>query len=323
MAPATRTLTVTSSPVPTGSWRRPAGLAALAGLVATLVWSYAPSLAGMAERWATDPQYSHGYLVPLFAAVLLWLRRDRLAGAAWGPRAWGVLFLAAGTALRLAGTCVYLEWLERASLLPCLAGVCLLAGGGPALRWAWPAVVYLLFMVPLPFRVQTAMAGPLQRVATVASTFILQTTGIPAVAEGNIIVVDDTRLGVEEACSGLTMLVTFLALSTAVALVVRRAWLDKALVVAAAAPIAILSNVARITATGVLTRAVSPEFAQAVFHDYAGWLMMPFALGLLGALLWGLDRLLLPPEEDAPVAADFLRHAGARLRPQAHAKSSV
>src|SRR5262249_50297625 len=158
--------------------------------------------------------------------------------------------------------------LDSLSLLPSLVGLCVLLGGWPALRWTWPAIAFLSFMLPLPYVVEGAMAQPLQRLATFASTYTLQTIGFPAVAQGNIVIVNDLRIGVVEACNGLGMLVIFFAISTAVAFVIKRPLWEKVVVVASAVPVALLANVARITTTAVLMETVSPEFGQVVFHDW-------------------------------------------------------
>lgn len=258
----------------------PAEVVGVAGATAALLWVYWPTLGELAHRWGHDSQYSHGYLVPLFALYLLWARRG-LAPAGFAPRWWGLPLLLAALALRLAGTALFLPWLAEASLLPCLAGLFALAGGWRALRWAWPAIAFLAFMVPLPYRLEVALAHPLQRVATLASTYALQTLGLGACADGNVIRMGEVRMGVVEACSGLAMLVIFFALSTAVALVVRRPLLDKVLIFLSALPIALIANVLRITVTGVLHRTAGSYLANLVFHDLAGWLMMPLALGLL------------------------------------------
>ncbi len=256
----------------------------------------------MAERWWSDPQYSHGFLVPGFAAVLLWVRRPlRPRGAEARPNWWGLAMVLAGVALRLAGVHYYFPWLDGFSLLPVLAGLFLVVGGWPALRWAWPAVAFLLFMLPLPYRVETALSQPLRHLATAASTFVLQTVGFPALSEGNVILVGNSRIGVEEACSGLSMLITFFALTTAVAVVVRRPWIDRVLIVASAVPIALAANVARITATGAAHEFLGTEAGNAVFHKYAGWMMMVLALGLLWLEIRCLDLLLVERAADRPV----------------------
>ena len=71
--------------------RRFANYAVLVALAACVLWAYWTTLEGMAERWSHDPQYSHGFLVPVFALVVLWsrrqsLRRGRLRPSAWQPQ---------------------------------------------------------------------------------------------------------------------------------------------------------------------------------------------------------------------------------------------
>jgi exosortase len=285
--------------------------AAVALLAVALVWAYWPTLVGLAERWSGDPQYSHGYVVPLFAAAVLWSRR-RLRPARLRPSGWGLALLAGAALLRVAGTYYYLTWLENFSLLPALAGLCVLAGGRPALRWAWPAVAFLLFMLPLPFNAENLLAGPLRRLATVCTAYALQTAGLPAVPEGTVVVIDDLRVGVAEACSGLGMLFTFFALSTAVAFVVERPAWQKAVVFLSAIPIGVAMNVARVIVTAFLFRAGGPVSPQA-FHDLAGWLMMPAALALLLLELRFLAALFLEPERTGPVPVPVPAAAPARV----------
>jgi exosortase len=313
---------VTVSPRP-----RPLLLAALLPPLACLLWAFWPSLVELAHAWQYNPQYSHGYLVPAFAAVLLWLRRDRLRDAELRPSVWGLPLLAAGLALRLGAAFYHYLWLDSMSLLPCLLGVALLVGGWSALRWAWPAVLFLAFMVPLPFRIASALSAPLQQLATVVSTFVMQTLGLPALAEGNKILIDEHEIGVVEACNGLNMLMVFFALATAVAVVARRPWVDKAVILLSAAPIAVVSNIARVTVTGILFQSVDSETANHFFHDMAGWLMMPLALAILGVELKLLSWLLVAAPARAPrvAPAPSARRAGAAraVRPRAARRPPV
>jgi exosortase len=277
---------------------KPATLPPLLLLVAvgvTLAWAYAPALAAMAQKWTDDPQYSHGFLVPPFVLFLLWTRRRQLPVGPCQPSAWGLALLAGGAALRLTGAFAYVDWLEAVSLLPSLAGLSLLVGGWPLLRWAWPAIAFLLFMIPLPSRIEASLAEPLQRFAAVASSYTLQALGRPAGVEGNVIVVDGLRVEVAAACSGLGSLFVFFALATGLALLVRRPLLDRLLLVLSAAPIALVANVVRITLTVVLHDAAGGRWAYETFHELAGWFMMLLALGLLRAELWLLDRLFVSP----------------------------
>ena len=261
---------------------------------AAVIWAYWTTLAEIADRWATDPQYSHGFLVPVFAAYLLWSRRGVVRAADLGPRWWGAGLVLAGGGLRMAGHFFYLPWVEAGSLLVVLAGLTAAAGGRRLLAWAAPAILFLAFMIPLPHRAQTLLGGALQQVATAASTYALQTLGVPAVSEGNVILLTDTRLGVVEACSGLTMLVTFFALAAGVAILARRSWPERGLILLSAVPIAVSANVVRITATGVLFEAHQGDLGRAVFHDLAGWLMMPLGLAMLFGELYVLGRAVVP-----------------------------
>src|SRR6516164_5265374 len=175
--------------------RRSAALWLMAAvLVAATLWSYRAILGQLVQRWSVDPEYSHGYLVPLFSLGILWLRRPLISGAALQP-SWGALGLfALGGALYVAGTYFYFTWLEQISLLAILAAVCVAVGGWRALSWAWPAIVFLLFMIPLPGRAEGVLANPLQRIATIASTNSLQTLGLFAQAEGNVILLSQAEL---------------------------------------------------------------------------------------------------------------------------------
>ncbi len=294
-----------------------APLLALAGLGGVLLWAFWTTLTELARRWADDPQYSHGYLVPAFAIALLWLRRDQLPQAASRPgraNLLGIPVLLAGLALRLIGVYVYLDWLDAIAIIPCMAGLVLLSRGWPVLRWTMPAIAFLFFMVPLPFKLETALAGPLQRFATATSTYALQTLGLPALAEGNVIILDEVEMGIVEACSGLRMLMVFFALSTAVFLLVDRPLGQRIAILLSAVPIALAANVIRITATGVLHETVGSEIANVVFHDLAGWLMMPLGLALLAVELWMLKRLFPAPApvRPAPVLVRSARVVGPR-----------
>jgi exosortase len=263
-----------------------------ASLAAVVLWAYWPVFVEMYSKWQKDPQYSHGYLVPIFAGFLLWFRRSSMDVAAWRPSVWGLPILALGVLLKLAGAYAFFDWLEQISLLPLLAGAVLLLAGPAALRWSWPAIAFLAFMFPLPFRAETALSLPLQRIATHVTTYVLQTVGLPAFAEGNVIVLNETRIEVMEACNGLGMFILFFAMATAVAIVVQRPLIEKLLIVATAAPVAVAANVMRLTVTTLLYEFVSPKRGEQ-FHDYAGWTMMLFALGLLGLELLVLSRLFV------------------------------
>jgi len=265
-----------------------------AGLaLAAVVWAYWPNLCEMQGAWRTNPQYSHGYLVPLFAAFLLWVRRDQLVLGNSSPVWWGLPLLLLAAGLRFLGVHYHYLWFDAVSLLPTLFGLTLLLGGWTAFRWAWPSIAFLIFMIALPFQAGIALSGPLQSLATTCSTFLLQTLGMPAVAEGNVIRINDNQIGIVEACSGLRMLMVFFALSAGMVLLADAPLPDKLLLVVSSVPIALVSNILRITVTGFLHEQVDSKTAEVFYHDVAGWLMMPLALGLLWLELKVLAKLFV------------------------------
>jgi exosortase len=293
------------------------GTAVTVGLLASsFVWAYWPILSDMADRWQTDPQYSHGYLVPIFSLYLLWSRRSMLPTGSGTGRWLGLGWIGLGLLMRAAGVLLFFGWLEAVSILPCLAGCVIAITGRGGLRWAYPGILFLIFMIPLPYALQSAMSQSLQRAATDASTYLLVTLGVPAISEGNVILLgEDVRLAVVAACSGLGMVMTFLTLSAGMAIMLKGEpiW-ARTIVVMSTVPVAIAVNTLRITATGILHHWSESEWARWVFHDVAGWLMMPIGLILFFALLWATRRavvtvrpvklpVLLTPARAAPSAA--------------------
>jgi exosortase len=270
-------------------------------VIGLLAWSYSRTFAELAHRWQHEADYSHGFLVPFFSLFLLWHRRDMLQALRTGGSWWGLPFLILAGVLRWLSVYFFYPLLDAPSLVPCLSGVALLAGGWGALRWAGPAIVYLFFMVPLPATIAGLLSQPLQSVGTQASTWLLQTAGIPAVARGNVIWLTEGQIGVVEACSGLRMLMLFLAMTVGAALIIQRPLWEKAFVALSALALGVLTNVLRIALAGVLFEKVGAEFATRVYHDLAGWLMMPSALCLLGLELHLLSKLLVVPARRDPV----------------------
>ena len=264
-------------------------------LLTALAFAYAKLFRDSFDAWL-KPDYSHGFLVPFFSAYLLYRSWPQAPRKLRWPNPWGLAFLSAGLLIFfVAGQTNYAkEWSQGFSLVISLCGVVVLLGGWPALKWAWPSIAFLIFMFPLPYRVETLLGSKLQVIAAMASEFVLQTIGYPTYRDGVILHVKDYTLEVARACSGLSMLLTFVALSVAMVLIVRRPWFDKILLLAAAVPVAVLSNVIRISLTGVLYNEAGKRLGDNVFHDFAGWMMMPFALLILWLGLKVLDWVFVP-----------------------------
>lgn len=266
-------------------------------MLLVLLWAYWPTLQEMVNKWESEPDYSHGYLVVPIAAVFLWSRRDWFPWNDLHPSWWGGAFLLAAVVMRVLAGLYYLLPLDGWTLPLTVAGAVWLLFGSAVLRWSWPSIVFLWFMVPIPFSAEHWLRVPLQSIATQLGTATLIMLGQPAVAEGNVILLGDHTLFVEEACSGLRIFVGIFALAFAFVLFSRWSWWQKALVLLATLPVAIIANVTRIVVTGILYQSVSSEAGQKFSHDMAGFVMIPLAALLLWMFLVYLDRLFPEVQE--------------------------
>ena len=148
------------------------------------------------------------------------------------------------------------------------------------------------------------MGGFLQHGATIITVYVLQTLGIPAIVQGagsNVIQLPTTEpLEVARACSGLSMMTVFYAISIGLCLILREPLWKKLVLIASAVPIAVISNVARITITGILQEKISVGVGQ-FFHHYLGVLMVIPALLLMWGELALLSALVIEPTTEGPL----------------------
>jgi len=271
---------------------------ACAVVVATLVLglAYAPNFRALHAIWNSDPNYSHGYLIIPIALLILRRRLSDIPAKPSPTRVpaqwWGWVALITVLALRAFAYEGNSQWVETATLLPAIACLTWSFGSWPLLRRAWPAIVYLVFLFPLPHGVNDSIALPLQRIATSGSCFLLQLSGLWAIQEGNVIQLSTPHgmmpLDVALACNGLRMLMTMAATITAVIVLFPLPTWKRITLLASTVPIAMLSNIIRIVATGWCYYLVTGPEAKNWAHDVSGWLMMPLAL-----ILVGLELLLL------------------------------
>jgi exosortase len=260
-------------------------------LLIGFLWAYWPTISQLVSHWQRIPDYSHGFLVVPIALLFLGLRWEQKPAVDRSSLWLGLLFLIFAGAMRVAAARYYLEPLDGWSIPFWVAGCVALLWGRSTLWWALPAIVFLLFMVPLPYSVERLMADPLQMISTKLSTAALQCLLFPAIAEGNTIRLGDETLEVARACSGLRIFMAIAAMAFAFMVLFPRPWGTKIMLMIAILPIALLANSARIVATGILFQFGWSETARELTHDMAGWFMIPLALGLFALTLFYLDRL--------------------------------
>ena len=260
-------------------------------LAAAFLWAYWPTLASMVNQWVNVPDYSHGFFVAPVSLLFLWMRRATFPRASIRPSIAGEALLLLACALRIAAGWLYLRPLDGWTIPLWIAGSVWLLCGRRCLLWSLPAIVFLWFMVPIPFSMEQFLSIPLQRLATKFSTVTLVMLGQPAIAEGNTIWIGDYPLLIAEICSGLRIFVGIFALAFAFVLFSRWSWWQKGLVLVAALPIAVIANTARVVVTGLLYQLVSSDASRLFSHDLCGIAMIPFAAALFWLFLIYLDRL--------------------------------
>lgn len=267
----------------------------LAGyLFKDLLWSFV-------NRWSNEPQYQHGFFIPVMAAFLgAFFLSDRIKSGKAESDNWGLAWICAGVILHILGVYIFVEFADCLGLLCCITGGILLIWGQRLTAGVWPAILFLVFMFPLPFRFERMLSAPLQLYGAEQAAWYIQMFGIPAVAKGSMILMGEHKLGVAEACSGMRMLTVFFAISMAAIIIERRSLWENIVILLSAIPIAIICNVARIVATALAYTYVGEEMADRVFHDVSGYLMMPVAILMLFLLLKLLDWLFIAaPEADS------------------------
>jgi len=246
-----------------------------------VAWLYASILAHLVAQWTEDPNFSHGFLVPVFAMFVLWRGRSHLAALPRRPNLWGMPIIAGSLTVLVVGVMGAELFLARVSLLVLLAGLVLVFLGTNYFR----AVVFpwacLFLMIPIPSILFNQLTLPLQILASRMAAAVLPWLGVPVLREGNIINLAAMSLEVAEACSGIRSLLSLITLAVVYGYLASNVkWVRMALVLAAV-PIAVLANSLRIVVTGLLVQYWSPAAANGFFHSFSSWLLFLVSLAML------------------------------------------
>jgi len=249
-------------------------------ITSVLAWSYSDNIVGLVDRWIRDPNHSFGFLVVPIAVAIFWSRRHLLDRAKMKPCGWGFGALTLILALRVPLYEWNEQYIENTTLPLAIASLTLAFGGWHLLRVSWPAFLFLYFMLPLPPSFNAFLADPLQRLATLGSVTILQMMGLPVFAEGNVIIIGAEPLEVAQACNGLSMLLSFVTLITAMVILIPRPLWERITLMLSAIPIALIANIIRIVATAWCYHRFGHETGEKIAHDVAGLVMPVIALAL-------------------------------------------
>ena len=277
----------------------------LAGLLAVLICLLAsywnPTLKDLWRMWMGSDEFSSGLLVPFLAVYILLARRKEFFECRVQPALfWGLCAFGFAQALRFCGLSLMFSSAENLSLVITVCAIALLLFGWRLIWRVWPILLFLFLMLPLPNRVQGWVTQPLQSWATTSAVFGLETIGYEVVQQGNTIILNDTFVGVAEACSGLRMLTAFIVISALIVLLVERRWWQKMIILASSIPVAFLCNTLRLIITAVAFTYLDTQQWEKAFHDFGGLAMMPLAMGIIVAELWLLKNIFLQPDTNKP-----------------------
>jgi exosortase len=263
---------------------RKGGVWQLLVVIALLAFLYHDIVARLVHDWWIDPNFSHGFIVPLFAVFVIWQQRKQLAALPLAPSWWGLLIVAGALALLVAGVLGVELFLSRTSLVFLLAGLTIYGLG-----WHWfRALLFpwfcLLLMIPIPAIIFNQITFPLQLLASKLASALLPLAGVPTLRQGNVINLPAMPLEVAEACSGIRSLVSLTTLAVIYGYFdLEESVLCRVLLALAAIPIAVAVNALRIVGTGILVQYWDPDRALGFFHEFSGWIMFMLSIALLFA----------------------------------------
>ncbi len=254
---------------------------------------YFQVLVDLVEQWWVDPNYSHGFLVPLVTIYLIWRKRDKLRALEKRRSYFGLLILLLGLGIYIVGTAGAEYFSARFSLVIVLFGLVFYLNGSKWAKELLFPIAFLGFMIPIPYVIYYSIAFPMQLFSTKLTQLLLHFIGMPSIRQGNIIHLPNYSLEVVEACSGLRSLVSLLALGAFFAYITFRSNLKRIILFLSVFPIAVGANIFRIFITALGAYVISPKLAEDFLHKLSGlivFLTAVFSLFIFSLIIKGLSK---------------------------------
>jgi exosortase D (VPLPA-CTERM-specific) len=265
-------------------------LALVAIAVVAAIAVFGDALFSLLHRYTTQEEYSHGFLIPVVSAWLIWTRRDAIRASIGRPSWLGVALIVIALVIHVIGELSSIFILSHLAFIIALLGIVLAAGGYSLLRITFVPIVFLLFAIPLPYFVDSILTLQLQLISSELGTFFIKLFQIPVYLDGNIIDLGNYKLAVVEACSGLRYLYPLLSLSFLAAYLFQAPIWQRAVVFLSAIPITIAMNGFRIGMVGVFVNRWGPQQAEGLLHLFEGWVIFMACALLLAAEIYLLAR---------------------------------
>ena len=234
-------------------------------IIALLLLLYAPVFRWLISSWLSNPYYNHGFLIPVVSGFIIWRKRDVLKLAE--PSNSGAVVLALGVFAYVTGFLWEMHFMSALSLLIVLSGLVLHFYGTTAAQQLVFPLAFLVFMIPPPF--QEDLGYWLQSLSLNYSTSFLEMIGLPITTSGNEIILGDTTFTIGLVCSGMNSLIALLALAAVFVYLLAGAFYKRAILFIAAFPIAILTNILRISSIILVANYHGTEIATGFFHDFS------------------------------------------------------
>lgn len=260
-------------------------------LLALSACLYSGILARLVQTWWNDPNYSHGFFVPLFSAYVVWSDRKRLARIPLQPSWWGVTVVAVALFFLIAGVLGAALFLSRWSFIFLLAGLVIYFLGWRFFRAVLFPWAVLILMIPIPAIVFNHISLPLQLVTSRLSMCLLSGAGVAVLQTGNIIHLPAMSLEVADACSGIRGLVSLGTVAIIYGYRMETKIHRRVILGFAAVPIAVLANAVRVSSTGLIAQYWGADKAQGFFHEFSGWAIFVLSLGMLFLVHRGMGYL--------------------------------
>lgn len=257
-------------------------------LLFLLVTSFS-SLDSLLSAWETD-EYSHGYLIPFVAFFIGWHRLTEHKPVA-KSNLWGVGVILAGGLLMLVGMLSAFQAPVHYGLLLSITGAIFAYWGRAVTVVLLPALIYLVFAIPLPRLIYVNLSQELQLISSSLGVMPLQLLGISVFQDGNVIDLGNMRLQVVEACSGLRYLFPLMSFGFLIALMLKDRFWKRAFLFLSTIPITIGMNAMRISVIGITVNYWGQEMAEGLLHDMEGFTIFFACLSILLIEVWLLLKI--------------------------------
>jgi exosortase len=266
-------------------------LGQIGAVVVLLSLLYTGVMADLAKDWWNEPNYSYGMLIPPLALYFAWAGRKSTLAIPRFRDIRGVFLTAVACIFYATGKLGSEFFLPRISLVILLGGLIWTFWGINRLRSLYFPLILLATMVPLPVIIYNWLSAPLQLLASEVATSVAQVFGVSVYRDGNLIILANLSLGVEEACSGLNSLSSLIIASLILGYLDMNRSAIRWMLVLLSVPLAIGINIVRVAGTAILADQ-HQEFARGFYHSFSGWLVFVFGFAALYAISGLLKRIV-------------------------------